>query len=1215
MATTLQETPASAPPTTGPTKGPVEGMYIGRRLLPASADKLRFWLSRHGVSPSSVDPNLHVTVAYSPRIFHWMPDDDPVRDVQIVRWRTLGSDRAVVLELASPRLQARFDATLAAGAEYSFGTYLPHVTLFYLPAGYDSQEWRDGNYPPVPGFSLDFGPELMGPLGPGYDVFEGDIWTDGQMANHIEQPRAAVGKLLAAVATVLKFDPNQPRAKDGKWTAAGAGAGGSFSHDVPGQRYGGVDISRERKLTPWDTDKVLAARATARTIKPTWTKPGREQIRKAAVDAVYGQGAKTKNRVAHLVIGGPGAGKSSAVADRLAADNGALIIDSDEIKKHLPEFAGGAGAGAVHEESAILTEGPLTERAIRAGDNVVMPMVGRVGSKVKNIARELHELGYEVHLHYVDLSKEKQVERALARFEHTGRFVDPDYVYNTVGDKPRYTYENLKTYPRFRTVTSYSNDVPLGAKPILLESLAHAPFPTSTGRIRKADLGADDRPIPGADATGPGPHPGAGAGGRVSGHAASAARGGLASAVVGLIEAVAKALGTQPRAPKGSSIGGQWIKAGGGAPSFAAHLSGGTSAMPQLYNKSVQALGAAFSASSPAAAKAAIEAIKGPPAGHSFGRKFAALKAQALGMVAEAEAANAAAKPVAPVLNLPWPNKQKWNSNLIAKLTAAASSDQPLTELSAIALSKQAHKEVHAYKAALLAYHGATQAGGNPAPTTPAKAPAAVKYAPSFHDITGKDLFFENAATQIAAKAMAAAYEAGDLKKLSAIAVDYGAAYDYKQVLLSQMAPETYAAPVPKPKATPPAPKPAKLPKHPPSYKSVTGFNKPGGQHGPYTPSGKKLAIIKQLEQAWADKDPDALAAVQAGYSGNTVKYQAHLLDEMAKAGLVPKAGPTPGGFAPKIKTMTEAPATPGYHHATESLDNTINLKGHKPPKPPPPPPLDPSFPADQQELFKKKIAALDAAYGSADPVAALSAISAYADGPNTPKAYKEKLLKLAVDWESTKPVEPAAAGSILSTWKVVKESTAKTPYTPFPEHHKSDFNARHMKYRAALTQGQKKALDSYQGSGYGTINGALRADYHATSEHIKNLDTALAGITIEHDVSVVRNIQSTTLATLAKKMVGRVVEDPAYMSTSLHGGFGSGSNVQLRLNVPKGTRGTFLSTDGSVHSGENEILLPRRTQYRIDKVETKASNFGGNTITVLHATVLPPHEQKGWVP
>ena len=64
----------------------------------------------------------------------------------------------------------------------------------------------------------------------------------------------------------------------------------------------------------------------------------------------------TGEKIAIINIGPPAAGKS-AIANPLAVKYNATIVDPDEAKKVLPEFGGGIGGNAVHQESKVLANG------------------------------------------------------------------------------------------------------------------------------------------------------------------------------------------------------------------------------------------------------------------------------------------------------------------------------------------------------------------------------------------------------------------------------------------------------------------------------------------------------------------------------------------------------------------------------------------------------------------------------------------------------------------------------------------------------------------------------------------------------------------------------------------------------------------------------------------------------------------------------------------
>lgn len=215
----------------------------------------------------------------------------------------------------------------------------------------------------------------------------------------------------------------------------------------------------------WPAD-VLAAQVQARAMPETIdiATPERDALRGQIASDLYGAGAAAKDRQAVIVLGPPAAGKST-IADPLAAEFRALVIDSDAAKAKLPEFQGGIGAMAVHAESDMIA-GEMAGRAIEAGDNLVLPLVGKTLDNIRQRIQFLREAGYKIHLVLADLPNEKAVNRAIKRFREEGRFVDPDYV-RSVGDSPASTYNALKS--EADSYARYSNEVPRGSQPQLIE--------------------------------------------------------------------------------------------------------------------------------------------------------------------------------------------------------------------------------------------------------------------------------------------------------------------------------------------------------------------------------------------------------------------------------------------------------------------------------------------------------------------------------------------------------------------------------------------------------------------------------------------------------------------------------------------------------------------------------------------------------------------------
>ncbi len=208
--------------------------------------------------------------------------------------------------------------------------------------------------------------------------------------------------------------------------------------------------------------------------------PERQELRRKIADKLYGEGAAKKEGKVWLVLGVPASGKST-FSDPLVEKEGALLIDSDEAKKLLPEFSNGLLASAVHEESAAIAE-DVSARAAANHDNMVLPLVGKSISKLQEKIDKFKEAGYQVNLIYVDLPIEKAIERTKARFRETGRLVSPSYL-GKVGLKPKENYDKLKMTEGVDSYEAWNSDVERGSSPRNIERSARPEQETSPHRM------------------------------------------------------------------------------------------------------------------------------------------------------------------------------------------------------------------------------------------------------------------------------------------------------------------------------------------------------------------------------------------------------------------------------------------------------------------------------------------------------------------------------------------------------------------------------------------------------------------------------------------------------------------------------------------------------------------------------------------------------------
>lgn len=151
-------------------------------------------------------------------------------------------------------------------------------------------------------------------------------------------------------------------------------------------------------------------------------------------------------------------------------------------------------------------------------------------------------------------------------------------------------------------------------------------------------------------------------------------------------------------------------------------------------------------------------------------------------------------------------------------------------------------------------------------------------------------------------------------------------------------------------------------------------------------------------------------------------------------------------------------------------------------------------------------------------------------------------------------------------------------------------------KASSPLTDSETAALKSYSNGAYMNLNKTLRGGKKMTlSDAIlaKQLDQAIAKHTLEADTTLWRGIGASDVANVIgdNPKVGDVVVDNGFMSTSkaTGGGFWSSSQVQMRINAKKGQHAIDIK-HLSLHSSENEVVLPRGSLFKIKSLTTSSS-------------------------
>lgn len=141
-------------------------------------------------------------------------------------------------------------------------------------------------------------------------------------------------------------------------------------------------------------------------------------------------------------------GKSSRIVNPLSDEQGAFILDSDEMKKLIPEYAetNGGAANAVHKESKGLMNEAFAEftNGNMTGTNIAIPVIG---DKAMDMSEKyiipLLDAGYDVEIAYKTATAKESANRVIKRAIQTGRFIPTSVVQRYDDNNVRNAYEEI----------------------------------------------------------------------------------------------------------------------------------------------------------------------------------------------------------------------------------------------------------------------------------------------------------------------------------------------------------------------------------------------------------------------------------------------------------------------------------------------------------------------------------------------------------------------------------------------------------------------------------------------------------------------------------------------------------------------------------------------------------------------------------------------------
>ena len=157
-----------------------------------------------------------------------------------------------------------------------------------------------------------------------------------------------------------------------------------------------------------------------------------------------------------------------------------------------------------------------------------------------------------------------------------------------------------------------------------------------------------------------------------------------------------------------------------------------------------------------------------------------------------------------------------------------------------------------------------------------------------------------------------------------------------------------------------------------------------------------------------------------------------------------------------------------------------------------------------------------------------------------------------------------------------------------------------------------RQAVESYAGIHYESINNYWRGSYKPPTgegevfvmEVTAVVDHEIAMNKLSETTTLYRGISHGNLAANAEKLVGRTIDSPAFVSTSIDRNiaeqFARGQSGSLFvITAPAGTSALSMNSIREFESKEKEYLLPRNQKFRVDRVERQ------NGRPIIHATVI----------
>lgn len=173
--------------------------------------------------------------------------------------------------------------------------------------------------------------------------------------------------------------------------------------------------------------------------------PERKALHQKIVDEFTKNVTPSQSPTFTLMGGLPGSGKSSIVNEKNL--NNTVRIDSDEVKMRLPEYEGW-NAGLCQLEADDVVAQILVQAASDKKD-ILLDGTLKNYDKANRMMDVMGNLGYKTGVIFSNVSPENSMRRAVARFQKTGRLVDPMYIAS-------HDHQNINSYERLKNEVDFA---------------------------------------------------------------------------------------------------------------------------------------------------------------------------------------------------------------------------------------------------------------------------------------------------------------------------------------------------------------------------------------------------------------------------------------------------------------------------------------------------------------------------------------------------------------------------------------------------------------------------------------------------------------------------------------------------------------------------------------------------------------------------------------